>query len=121
MTKFSDSLRGYGHAIFQRDGFKCQYCGRDGSTNFDVWLTLSVDHLLPQKHPLRHEPEYMTTACQFCNTANNRYFDKAKKQGLSFDGVTRAELIAQRLPYVQSTREQYQVFWEKEVANKLKM
>ena len=39
----------------------------------------------------------------FCNTADNRYFYQAEKRGLRFDGLTPAELIAQRLAYVEKT------------------
>ncbi|HUZ25145.1 MAG TPA: hypothetical protein VMV07_15425 [Streptosporangiaceae bacterium] len=48
----------------------------------------------------------------FCNIADNRYFDLAAKRGLSLDGLTPEQLVAQRLPYVQATRQQYQEFWE---------
>jgi 5-methylcytosine-specific restriction endonuclease McrA len=115
MARYTDSLRGYAFPIHQRDDFTCQYCGADGKSAFEIWLTLSWDHLLPKGHPLRADPEYIVTACNFCNTADNRYFDHAVKRGLQFDGLTRAELIAQRLPFVLKTRKQYQVFWEEQV------
>jgi hypothetical protein len=83
--------------------------------SFDTWLTLSWDHLLPKGHPNRDNPEFIVTACSFCNTADNRYFDKAKKLGLEFDGKTPDELVAQRLPYVMKTRNSYREFWENNV------
>jgi len=76
------------------------------------WLTLSWDHLLPKGHPQRDDPDYIVTACMFCNVADNQYFDLAAKRGLSLDGLTPEQLVAQRLPYVQATRQQYQEFWE---------
>src|SRR5258708_1013005 len=105
MTNFSDSLRGYGAEIYRRDNYKCRYCGADGSKSFETWLTLSCDHLLPKWHPDRENPNYIVTACNFCNTADNRYFDKAEKLGLIFEGKTPNELIAQRLPYVEKVRQ----------------
>lgn len=115
MAKYDDALRGYARDIHQRDNFTCRYCGLDGKTSFAAWLALSWDHLLPKGHPLRDVPEYIVTACNFCNTADNRYFDLALKRGLSFDGLTPAELVAQRLPYVQKTRASYHTFWEAHV------
>ncbi len=115
MAGFTDSLRGYAFPIHQRDGFKCRYCGADGTHSFDVWLTLSWDHLLPKGHPNRNNPDFIVTACNFCNTADNRYFDMAAKRGLRFDDMTPDELVAQRLPYVQATRQNYREFWEKHV------
>jgi|SRR5690606_16234188 len=115
MKGFDDSLRGYGFSIHERDDFKCRYCGADGRKSFETWLTLSCDHLLPKTHPQRNNPDYIVTACNFCNTADNRYFDKAEKLGLKFDMMTPDELVAQRLPYVLAVREKYKEFWEKYV------
>ncbi len=116
MNSFTDSLRGYGFKIFQRDNFKCRYCGADGAASFETWLTLTVDHLLPQGHPERNNPDYIVTACSFCNTADNRYFALASKRGLKFDGLTPDELVAQRWPYVQAVREAYRRFWDENVS-----
>ena len=112
-----ESLRGYGHQIYKRDGFKCVYCGVDGSKSFDVWLTLTCDHLLPKGHPDRENSEFIVTACNFCNVAENRYFSKADKLGLTFDGLTRELLIARRKPYVEEVRRKFKGFWEKEVSH----
>jgi len=118
MSNLTDSLRGYGYRIYQRDKFKCRYCGTDGMKSFDTWLTLSCDHLLPKGHPKRENPQYMVTACNFCNTADNHYFEHAKERGLEFDGLTPDELVAQRLPYVQAVRQEYKTFWETKVKGK---
>lgn len=111
MAAYTDALRGYAFPVHKRDNFICRYCGLDGKKSFADWLCLSWDHLLPRGHPDRNKIDYIVTACLFCNTADNRYFDQAKKRGLMFDGKTPDELIAQRLPYVLATREKYRQFW----------
>lgn len=116
MPGFTDALRGYAFEVHQRDHFRCRYCGLDGKHSFASWLSLSWDHLLPRGHPERDNLEYIVTACMFCNTADNRYFDNALERGLRFDGLTPEELVAQRTPYVQRTRDSYQEFWEQHVA-----
>ena len=115
MTDNSVSLQGYGYPIHKRDGFRCRYCGVDGADSFDAWLTFTVDHLLPKGHPDRDNPDYIVTACQFCNVADNHYFEKADQLGLRFDGLTPDELVAQRLPFVQERRKAFQKFWQKNV------
>lgn len=115
MSKFTDALRGYAFPVHRRDGFKCRYCGLDGTQSFGNWLSLSVDHLLPKRHRDRDKPNYIVTACMFCNTADNRYFDLAAQRGLRFEGLTQDELVAQRRPYVLATRESYRDFWETNV------
>jgi hypothetical protein len=115
MATYTDSLRGYAYPIHKRDNFKCRYCGADGTKSYDTWLTLSWDHLLPRGHPNRDNPDYIVTACNFCNTADNLYFQHATKRNLSFDGLTPDELVAQRLPYVLKTRQSYREFWEQQI------
>lgn len=51
----------------------------------------------------------------FCNTADNRYFDLALKRALQFDGLTPDQLLEQRRPYVEKTRESYRAFWVEHV------
>ena len=115
MPSFDDSLRGYAHPVHQRDNFTCNYCGLAGTNSFDSWLNLSWDHLLPKGHPNRDDLEFIVTACNFCNTADNRYFDLAETRGLVFDGMSRNDLIAQRKPYVFATRDSYRAFWDENV------
>ena len=114
-VKFTDSLRGYSFAIHKRDGFKCRYCGLDGTDTFGKWLSLSLDHLLPKGHADRNKPEFTVTACMFCNTADNRYFDQALKREITFDGKTPEQLVDQRKEYVQKTRDSYEHFWNQHV------
>jgi hypothetical protein len=115
MPKFNDALRGYAYEVLKRDGFRCRYCGLDGSRSFSAWLALSWDHLLPKGHPERDNPEYIVASCMFCNVADNRYFDKAGTRGLSFDGLGRDALVEQRRPFVDATRAAYREFWEENV------
>lgn len=115
MAAFTDSLRGYAFPVHERDGFTCRYCGADGTASFGAWLTLSWDHLLPRGHPNRDDLDFIVTACNFCNTADNRYFDLASKRGLTFDDINPEELVAQRTPYVLATRQRYREFWEQKV------
>ena len=118
MQSFTDSLRGYAFPTHQRDRFICRYCGVDGNKSFDTWLTLSWDHLLPKGHPDRDNPDFIVAACNFCNTADNRYFDLVEKRGLVIDDMTPDELVEQRKPYVTATRESYRSFWEKNIRSR---
>jgi hypothetical protein len=114
MAKFNDSLRGYGHPIYERDGFRCQFCGFDG-THWPNWLFLTVDHLLPKGHADRDEMRFQVTACSFCNTADNQYFRHAETRGLVFDGMTPDQLVEQRKPFVLEVRAEYEGFWKENV------
>ena len=74
MPNFNDALRGYAFIIHMRDGFRCAYCGLDGTESFVNWLTLTQDHLLPKGHRERENKEYIVTACHFCNNGRQSLF-----------------------------------------------
>jgi hypothetical protein len=42
MPGFTDALRGYAYPTHMRDGFRCRYCGLDGTGSFGSWLSLSL-------------------------------------------------------------------------------
>ncbi len=111
----SESLRGYSFKTHKRDLFVCCYCGLDGKESFENWLTLTQDHLLPKGHPRRNDEEYICTACTFCNEADNHYFERERKNGRTFDGFTREQLIERRKLAVLKVREEFRDFWRTEV------
>ncbi len=47
-------------AIFRRDGYRCQYCGRD-STH------LTLDHVIPRSRGGKHVWTNLVSACASCN------------------------------------------------------
>lgn len=115
MAKFTDALRGYAFEIMKREQFVCCYCGLDGKECFQNWLQMTWEHLLPKGHPDRDDPRFITCACNFCNVADNRYFDQTQKRGIELDGLTPAELIGLRKEYVYRTRNAYHEFWLEQV------
>lgn len=115
MTKFNDALRGYAYNVLKRDGFRCRYCGLDGTKSFDNWLALSWDHLLPKNHPKRNDEAYIVAACNFCNGADNRYLEKAIADGFDFNRCAPDELVERRRLAVRKTRSSYREFWETNV------
>ena len=105
--QYNDALRGYAYPIHERDGFKCVYCGLNG-TDWPAWLFLSQNHLLPKSHPLRDNCNYIVTACRFCNEACNRTrFD--------VEGKKPEEIIAVKKGAIMKVRSKYKQFYEQKV------
>ena len=46
--------------VFLRDGYRCQYCGKQTKD-------LTIDHVLPRVRGGKHEWENVVTACKRCN------------------------------------------------------
>lgn len=53
--------------ILQRDGFRCQYCGRSGRDG----VRLEVDHLVPVSRGGPTTPDNLVTACFDCNRSKH--------------------------------------------------
>jgi 5-methylcytosine-specific restriction endonuclease McrA len=107
MPSYGDALRGYAHFILKRDGFKCRYCGLDG-TQWPNWLYLSWDHLLPKGHPERDNTDFIVAACRFCNEVHNR-------TDFPVEGKTPEELVEQKKRLILEKRAEYKQFFDKEV------
>lgn len=52
------------HAVLERDGFRCQYCGCNGLTVEDG----TVDHITPQSFGGSHKADNLRAACRPCNS-----------------------------------------------------
>ncbi len=50
-------------AIFERDRYQCQYCGRKFSEH-----ELTMDHVIPREHGGRTTWENIVTSCIYCNS-----------------------------------------------------
>lgn len=107
MPKFSDSLRGYGHEVYLRDGFTCKYCGFDGRS-FPNWLQLTVDHVLPKNSGGSDDKSNKITACRACNSITSRMkFPK---------GTSTEEAKKHKISRVRERQAQFFNFWKDEVA-----
>ena len=54
--------------IYERDEWKCVYCGLDGKNGFEVWwhANFNIDHVKP-KSKGGDEDENLVVACRACN------------------------------------------------------
>ena len=101
--------------IFARDHYKCRYCGHDGTLSFEHFQRLQHDHLLPRGNPQRDNRDFIVVACDICNGADNRFFNKVEAYALILDGKTPDELVEQRKPYVSTWRMEVEQNWKNEI------
>lgn len=72
--------------VFERDGFRCRYCGRSSNE-----VALEIDHIVPTEHGGTNEKSNLVTSCRGCNLGKNdrmsdSYFRHFLKQELDCDG-----------------------------------
>ncbi len=73
--------RGYGPPVFSECGTACAYCGREMGQNYDSWLDLSIDHVIPGETVKRlgwprewiDDLANLVTCCRACNEFLNGY------------------------------------------------
>ena len=59
--------------IFFRDHHRCVYCGRDMLVDFETFMTVQEDHLVPTSKEGPHESDNIVTACSVCNMLKGNY------------------------------------------------
>jgi 5-methylcytosine-specific restriction endonuclease McrA len=90
-----------GVRILERDGYRCQYCGLDGTASFDNALAMSVDFVVPRARKGKKDPKNLVACCRACNMIKGRRVYK------SFDEAK---------AYVLERREELRKAWEAKTA-----
>ncbi|MCK5104072.1 MAG: HNH endonuclease [Cyclobacteriaceae bacterium] len=78
--------------VFKRDGFKCQYCGRERE--------LTLDHLIPKAKGGKTSWNNLVTACKKCNSKKGNY--SPEEAGL------RLSLLPYRPSYIMYLKKLYE-------------
>ena len=111
---------GYGLDLQRRTGqTRCAYCGTDLTSNFDRWLAISVDHVVPRSDAIRlgipvamyEDLINLVLACAACNGFGNRYTSKTDSPtGWTLEGFCelRDRCFAERYELVKVRRQQEQ-------------
>ena len=60
-------------AVFERDKGRCVYCGRDMLVDFETFMTVQEDHLVPISTGGPDEVNNIVTACSVCNMLKGAY------------------------------------------------
>lgn len=84
-----------GQRILERDRYRCQYCGLDGSVSFENSLVMSVDFVVPRARKGKKDPSNLVTACRPCNLLKGRRVFSSFEEARSFVLSRRAELHKQ--------------------------
>jgi 5-methylcytosine-specific restriction endonuclease McrA len=90
--------------ILERDQYRCQYCGLDGTASFDNALAMSVDFVVPRARKGKKDPRNLVACCRACNMIKGRRIYR------SFDEAR---------AYVLERREELRKTWETRTARPL--
>jgi 5-methylcytosine-specific restriction endonuclease McrA len=91
-----------GTNILKRDQYRCQYCGLDGMANFENFLIMTVDFIIPRARKGKKDDRNLVAACRPCNTLKGERtysnFEEAKEYVLKKREELRKEWEAKTLP-----------------------
>ena len=77
--------------VFQRDQFKCYYCGLDGQQDFESWMLLTIDHVHPHAKGGSWHMDNLVTACQPCNLLEGKRVFKSLQEAKDYVLAKREE------------------------------
>ena len=98
----------YYRKTFMRDNYRCVYCKREMLGDIDDWLSLEVDHIIPQAIKKDDDRDNLATSCNVCNKMKSSYYNpEIEKRS------TRKEKIAFIAIYIAGKREVEQKRWRK--------
>ena len=81
-----------GRRILERDQYRCQYCGLDGTSSFEDSLLMTVDFVHPRAHQGKKHPDNLVTACRPCNVIKGRRIFHDFEHAKAYVLARRAEL-----------------------------
>jgi len=88
--------------VFERDDYRCVYCGLDARSSFVAWLSFRIDHFKPKKLGGTDDPANLVTSCSTCNDI---------KGSCLFE--TREDAKAFILPYRKKERTKWERLFDK--------
>ena len=98
----------YYRKTFMRDNYRCVYCNREMLGDIDDWLSLEVDHIIPQAIKKDDDRDNLATSCNVCNKMKSSYYNPEIE-----NRSTRKEKIAFIAIYIAGKREVEQKRWRK--------
>ena len=94
---------------YARGHYTCVYCGFDGR-DFDSWLQLTIEHVMPRSCGGKDEPSNRVVACRWCNSTTGKMRFSSE--------LTREEILASKRDYIAKSRRHAHELWMREVAPK---
>lgn len=62
--------------VYHKDKYFCAYCGKEMLRSLEYWLSLEVDHIIPQSKGGTDNSVNLVTSCNVCNKFKSSYYSK---------------------------------------------
>jgi len=101
MAKRKSLSKGLRFDIFKRDGFTCQYCGRQPAD-----VVLEIDHILPVYEGGTNDPMNLVTACEDCNRGKGKkLLDKPQRPDADLAWLEAQQELAELSRYASAKKQ----------------
>jgi len=81
-----------GLKILERDNYRCQYCGLDGTASFENALVMQVDFVMPRARKGKKDPRNLVACCRPCNTIKGKRVYASMDEAKAYVLARRVEL-----------------------------
>ena len=82
-------------------GYRCAYCGKDLLYDFETWMGVEVDHIVPISKGGSDKLSNRVAACSICNGEKGRYLHLNHKK------MTTQQILEAARAYVQMKRSKW--------------
>lgn len=99
--------------IYHNDNYRCVYCGKDMLKELDLWLSLEVDHIIPQSKGGNNESNNLVTSCNVCNKYKSSYLSKKYNSDITVlnNSEKRNEILNEIREHILQKRIVHQIRW----------
>lgn len=99
--------------IYHNDNYRCVYCGKNMLKELDLWLSLEVDHIIPQSKGGNNDSNNLVTSCNVCNKYKSNYLSKKFNTDITAlnDVNKRDEILDDIREHILKTRLIHQKRW----------
>jgi len=85
--------------VFELDNRRCVYCGRDLMVDFETFMIVEEDHLVPSSKGGPHEAANIVTTCAICNRLKGDFApdeEYSKEKRVEYIAKIRSHIMARR-------------------------
>ena len=72
-----------------KDGYRCVYCGRDMLDDFESWMSLEIDHIIPKSKGGGDSIDNLVASCNVCNRLKSTFVPEG------YEEMQKEELLRQ--------------------------
>lgn len=99
--------------IYHKDNYRCVYCGKNMLNELDSWLSIEIDHIIPQGAGGTNDSSNLVTSCHICNKYKSDHLSKKYNGDMLAlkNSIKRNEILNEIRNHILNKRLIHQIRW----------